>query len=71
MAEYDIKQITYKGTTHLYNYSNHTDCGISIPFQGKHLQTVKTVHDMANITCKQCLATIKTDTCRNETDNYQ
>ena len=39
--KYSLQTITYKGKTHLYNYGFHTDCGIEIPLQGRHLQTRK------------------------------
>ena len=32
-----LKQITYKGITHLYNYAFNTDCGLSVPSQGNQM----------------------------------
>lgn len=58
LSQHDLKQITYKGVTHLYNYAHNTDCGIAVPFQGKHLKSESMVNQMTNITCKKCLDTI-------------
>ena len=53
-----MKKITYKGVTHLYNNVLNTDCGVSIPCQGKHLESVNPLENISEITCKQCLATL-------------
>lgn len=56
---YEIRQIRYKNVIHLYNYANKTDCGISIPFQGRHLATIRNVNDLSSINCEKCMETLK------------
>lgn len=53
-----LKQITYKGTTHLYNYDLHTDCGLSVPLQGNHLKSIKKINNLNEVTCENCLSTL-------------